>query len=59
MSRLLSSALLKLATCNLMVGGVKQNFVQAAAIEDFATFGAPREVLFFFRRKRFVIVEGH
>jgi hypothetical protein len=32
----------------LVVDGVEQYFVQASPIEDFATFSAPREVLFFF-----------
>ena len=42
-----------------MVGVVKQHFVQASPIEDFATFSAPREVLFFFGWKLFVFVERH
>ena len=42
-----------------MVGSVKQNFVQAAAIKDFATFGALRKMLFFFGRKLFVFLTCH
>jgi hypothetical protein len=42
-----------------MIGAMEQHFVQPAPVKHFATFGAPREVLFFFRRKRFVIAEGH
>jgi hypothetical protein len=42
-----------------VVGGVEQDFVQAAPIKDFATFCTPREVLFFFGRELFVFVECH
>ena len=38
---------------------VEQDFVQASPIKDFATFRAPREMLFLFWWKLFVFVECH
>lgn len=43
----------------LMIGMVEEDFVQASAMKDFATFCAPREVLFFVGRLIFVLVRFH
>jgi hypothetical protein len=42
-----------------MVGVMEQDFIQASPIKDFPTLRAPREMLFFFRRKLFVFVSCH
>jgi hypothetical protein len=42
-----------------MVGGVKKHFIEASPIEYLPTVCARREMLVFFRRELFVVVECH